>query len=62
MARQAAAGSPHLSAILSKYAPQLQSDLWVVCDGPSNQDGEPQLVFGSRGVVTVQITAFGPHV
>lgn len=53
------AGSPHLAAILARYASQLDSDLWVICDGPTNQDGEPQLVFGSRGVVTVQITAFG---
>lgn len=55
------AGSPHLAAILSKYAPQLQSDLWVICDGPTNQNGAPQLVFGSRGVVTAQITAFGAN-
>jgi acetylornithine deacetylase/succinyl-diaminopimelate desuccinylase-like protein len=55
------AGSPHLAAILSKYADQLQSDLWVICDGPANQNGSPQLIFGSRGVVTVQITAFGPN-
>ncbi len=55
------AGSPHLAAILSKYASQLQSDLWVICDGPANQNGAPQLIFGSRGVVTVQITAFGPN-
>lgn len=53
------AGSPHLAAILSKYAPQLNSDLWVICDGPTNQDGEPQLIFGSRGIVTAQITTFG---
>ncbi|HLJ91118.1 MAG TPA: M20/M25/M40 family metallo-hydrolase [Candidatus Angelobacter sp.] len=55
------AGSPHLAAILSKYSSQLQSDLWVICDGPTNQGGEPQLVFGSRGVVTARITAFGPN-
>ncbi|HXB20807.1 MAG TPA: M20/M25/M40 family metallo-hydrolase [Candidatus Solibacter sp.] len=55
------AGSPHLAAILSKYAGQLQSDLWVICDGPTNQNGAPQLIFGSRGVVTVQITAFGAN-
>jgi acetylornithine deacetylase/succinyl-diaminopimelate desuccinylase-like protein len=55
------AGSPHLAAILAKYAPQLQSDLWAICDGPTNQNGAPQLVFGSRGVVTVQITAFGAN-
>src|SRR5437764_746641 len=54
------AGSPHLPAILSKYAGELQSDMWVICDGPTNQNGAPQLTFGSRGVVTVQITAFGP--
>jgi acetylornithine deacetylase/succinyl-diaminopimelate desuccinylase-like protein len=50
-----------LAAILSKYADLLQSDLWVICDGPTNQNGAPQLLFGSRGVVTVQITAFGPN-
>lgn len=55
------AGSPHLAAIISKYASQLQSDLWVICDGPTNQNGEPQLVFGSRGVVTAQVTAFGAN-
>jgi acetylornithine deacetylase/succinyl-diaminopimelate desuccinylase-like protein len=55
------AGSPHLATVLSRYAPQLDSDLWVICDGPTNQDGEPQLVFGSRGVVTAQITAFGAN-
>lgn len=54
-------GSPHLAEILSRFAPSLQSDLWIICDGPDNQNGDPQLVFGSRGVVTVQITAFGPN-
>lgn len=54
------AGSPHLEKILAKYADRLQSDLWVICDGPTYQDGQPLLVFGSRGVVTVAITAFGP--
>ena len=55
------AGSPHVAEILSKFAPSLQSYLWVICDGPTNQNGDPQLDFGSRGVVTVQITAFGPN-
>lgn len=55
------AGSPHLAQILSQYSALLQSDLWVICDGPTNQNGQPQLVFGSRGVVTVQITTFGPN-
>jgi acetylornithine deacetylase/succinyl-diaminopimelate desuccinylase-like protein len=55
------ARSPHLGAILSRYAPLLSSDLWVICDGPTNQNGEPQLDFGSRGVQPVQITTFGPN-
>ncbi len=55
------AGSPHLGKILSRYASQLDTDLWVICDGPTNQNGWPQLVFGSRGVVTAQITAFGAN-
>lgn len=54
------AGSPHLDKILAKYADRLQSDLWVICDGPIYQNGQPLLVFGSRGVVTAAITAFGP--
>ncbi len=54
------AGSPHLADILAKYADVLPSDLWVICDGPTNQNGEPQLLFGSRGVLPVRITAFGP--
>jgi acetylornithine deacetylase/succinyl-diaminopimelate desuccinylase-like protein len=55
------AGSPHLEAILAKYASLLSSDLWVICDGPTYQNGDPQLVFGSRGVQPVQITVFGPN-
>jgi acetylornithine deacetylase/succinyl-diaminopimelate desuccinylase-like protein len=55
------AGSPHLEQILSRYAERLRSDLWVICDGPVYQNGQPLVVFGSRGVVTAQITAFGPN-
>src|SRR5262249_34513821 len=32
-----------------------------ICDGPTSQNGEAQLFFGSRGVVEAQITAFGPN-
>ena len=55
------AGSPHLEQILSRYHEKLQSDLFVICDGPIYQNGQPDLMFGSRGIVTVQITAFGPN-
>lgn len=55
------AGSPHLEQILSRYADRLRSDLWVICDGPVYQNGQPLAVFGSRGVIAAQITAFGPN-
>ena len=55
------AGSPHLDKLLAKYVDHLKSDLWVICDGPAYQNGQPLLVFGSRGVVTAQITTFGPN-
>ena len=55
------AGSPHFSTILAEHAEQLKADLYVICDGPTNQNGEPQILFGSRGVLPVQLTAFGPN-
>ncbi len=55
------AGSPHLEQILDRYHDKLQSNLWVICDGPVYQNGQPLVVFGSRGVVTAEITAFGPN-
>lgn len=55
------AGSPHLEQILSRYGSRLKSDLWVICDGPVYQNGQPVVVFGSRGVVSAQITTFGPN-
>ncbi len=55
------AGSPHLEQILDRYHDKLQSDLWVICDGPIYQNGQPLVVFGSRGVVAAEITAFGPN-
>ena len=34
------AGSPHLNEILENYRPLLQSDLWIICDGPVHQSGK----------------------
>jgi len=34
------AGSDHLHEILEKYASLLQSNLWVICDGPVHQTGK----------------------
>jgi acetylornithine deacetylase/succinyl-diaminopimelate desuccinylase-like protein len=53
-------GSPHLTQILQKYKSQLQSDLWIICDGPVHQSGSKQIVFGARGDAHLTLKVFGP--
>jgi acetylornithine deacetylase/succinyl-diaminopimelate desuccinylase-like protein len=52
------AGSPHLNEILEKYASLLQSDLWIICDGPVHQSGKKQIVFGVRGDTHLDLTVY----
>ncbi len=54
------AGSPHLEEVLKKYGALLQSDLWLLCDGPVHQTRRPQVVFGARGSTGLEITVYGP--
>ena len=53
------AGSPHLAAILAKYKNLLASDVWLICDGPVHQSRRQQIVFGARGIATLDITVYG---
>src|SRR5574338_1549852 len=52
------AGSPHLNEILEKYSSLLQSDLWIICDGPVHQSGKKQIVFGVRGDAHLDLTVY----
>ena len=52
------AGSTHLPEILEKYKPFLQSDLWIICDGPVHQSGKKQVVFGVRGDAHLDLTVY----
>lgn len=52
------AGSPHLHEILEKYKSLLQSDLWIICDGPVHQSGKKQIVFGVRGDTHLDLTVY----
>jgi acetylornithine deacetylase/succinyl-diaminopimelate desuccinylase-like protein len=54
------AGSPHLGSILEKYKDVLGSDVWLICDGPVHQSRRQQIVFGARGIATIDITLYGP--
>lgn len=52
------AGSPHLHEILEKHKSLLQSDLWIICDGPIHQSGKKQIIFGVRGDVNLELTVY----
>lgn len=53
------AGSPHLGEIIDLHKELLQSDAWIICDGPVHQSGRKQAVFGVRGDQNVDVTVYG---
>ncbi len=54
-------GSPHLAQILAANRDLLRGDVWLICDGPVHQSRRQQIVFGARGIVTLDITLYGPN-
>ena len=54
------AGSPHLAAYFDRYATELATDAWMLCDGPVHQSRHMQLYFGARGVTDLEMTIYGP--
>jgi len=54
------AESAHLEAILRKYRDLLQADAWIFCDGPVHQSGRMQVLFGLRGIQSLELTVYGP--
>jgi acetylornithine deacetylase/succinyl-diaminopimelate desuccinylase-like protein len=54
------AGSPHMAEVLDAHRDTLRADLWLLCDGPVHQSRRMQAFFGARGVVGLEITAYGP--
>lgn len=55
------AGSSHLKEILSRHKDLLKADAWIICDGPVHQSGKKQVVFGVRGITTVDLTIYGAN-
>jgi acetylornithine deacetylase/succinyl-diaminopimelate desuccinylase-like protein len=55
------AGSPHLAQILAANKTLLEADVWLICDGPVHQSRKQQIVFGARGIETLDITVYGPR-
>jgi len=54
------AGSPHLGEIIDLHKDLLQSQAWIICDGPVHQSGRKEVVFGARGDQNVDVTVYGP--
>ncbi len=54
------AGSPNLVGLLRRHKEVLQSDGWIIVDGPAHQSGPPQLSLGVRGDVNAELTVYGP--
>ena len=54
------AGSPHLANLLTEHRALLDSQLWVVCDGPVHPTGRKMVVYGARGDMNVDLTVYGP--
>ncbi len=54
------AGSSHLGQVVREHADLLAADLVVAADGPRDPSGLPTLYFGARGIVTAEVTVYGP--
>ena len=54
------AGSPHLREYLTRYRDRLSAiDIWLFFDGPVHQSGRPQITFGVRGSMGLEVTVYG---
>ncbi len=54
------AGSHSLVPAISKYRDRFRADLMVILDGPVHSSGRPTVALGARGIVTLDLTVFGP--
>jgi acetylornithine deacetylase/succinyl-diaminopimelate desuccinylase-like protein len=54
------ASSPSLVPAITRYKDKLRADLMVILDGPVHSSGRPTVVYGARGIATVDLTVFGP--
>jgi acetylornithine deacetylase/succinyl-diaminopimelate desuccinylase-like protein len=55
------ASSPSLVPAISRYRDRLAADLMVILDGPIHSSGRPTIAYGARGIVTLNLTVFGPR-
>jgi len=53
-------GSTHLGELFENNKEKLQSDLWIIIDGPRHVTGKKMISFGVRGDVNMDLTVYGP--
>jgi acetylornithine deacetylase/succinyl-diaminopimelate desuccinylase-like protein len=56
------ASSPNLDRMVRENADLLAAEIAVIADGPRHSSGRPTAVFGVRGIVSAEITVYGPTV
>ena len=54
------ASSPSLVPAITRYRSKLAADLMVILDGPIHSSGRPTIAYGARGIVTFNLSVFGP--
>jgi acetylornithine deacetylase/succinyl-diaminopimelate desuccinylase-like protein len=54
------ASSRGLISSLTRYGDKYRADMMLVLDGPLHSSGRPTIVFGGRGIATLELTVFGP--
>lgn len=54
-------GSPHLESIIRENISLFRADAMLLCDGPVHQTRRPQIVFGARGIIGLEMTLYGPN-
>jgi acetylornithine deacetylase/succinyl-diaminopimelate desuccinylase-like protein len=54
------ASSPSLVPAIAQYRDKLRADAMIILDGPIHSTGRPTVALGARGIVTFNLTVFGP--
>jgi acetylornithine deacetylase/succinyl-diaminopimelate desuccinylase-like protein len=54
-------GSPHLDEIVAEHADLLRADLVYTSDGPVQDTAWPEIAFGVRGMLYIELRATGPN-
>ena len=54
------ASSPSLVPAVAQFRDLLAADMMLIFDGPIHSSGRPTLAYGARGIITGDLTVYGP--